>query len=219
MRWLFGLLIGLMLTVVPFYYYRWGYTHSKRLRPVVEGKVYRSGQMTAPGFAEAVDRFHFHTIINLQDDVPDPDIALGYFTRETIKESEMCRQLGVRYVFLGPDLISRKRLPHDRPPAIDRFLALMDDPETYPVLLHCRAGLHRTGVMVAVYRMEYQGWSHEDAYMEMKANGFADWPCTTANDYIAQYVDTFQRGIRHDPTLASGELLHHSQWTEFNHQH
>src|SRR5207253_5933291 len=62
--WFFGLLIALMLTVVPFYYYRWAYTHSKRLRPVVHGQVYRSGQMTAPGFAEAVDRFHFHTIIN-----------------------------------------------------------------------------------------------------------------------------------------------------------
>jgi hypothetical protein len=219
MRWFLGLAIALMLTVVPFYYYRWGYTHSKRLRPVVEGKVYRSGQMTAPGFIEAVDRHHFRTIINLQDEIPDPDIALGYFTRRTIKESELCLQLGVRYVFLGPDLVSRKRVPRDRPPAIDRFLALMDDPDTYPVLLHCRAGLHRTGVMVAVYRMEYQGWTHEQAFQEMKDNGFADWPCTTANDYITQYIDTFQRGIRHEPTLTTGDTLRNNQWTEFNHQH
>ena len=218
-RWFFGLVIALMLTVVPFYYYRWGYTHSKRLRPVVEGKVYRSGQMTAPGFIEAVDRYHFHTIINLQDEFPDPDVALGYFTSQTVKESELCRQLGVRYVFLGPDLVSRKRVPYDRPPAIDRFLALMDNPETYPVLLHCRAGLHRTGVMVAVHRMEYQGWSHEQAYEEMKANGFADWPCTTANDYITQYIDTFRRGIRNEPALATGDVPRNNQWTEFNHQH
>ena len=34
----------------------------------------------------------------------------------------------------------------------------MDDPDSYPVLIHCNAGLNRTGVMVAVYRMEYQGW-------------------------------------------------------------
>src|SRR5437867_6165347 len=98
MRWFFGLLIALMLTVVPFYYYRWVYTHSKRLRPVVHGQVYRSGQMTAPGFAEAVDRFHFHTIINLQDDVPDPDIALGYRSEEHTSELQspydlVCRLL------------------------------------------------------------------------------------------------------------------------------
>ena len=175
--------------------------------------------MTAPGFIEAVDRYHFHTIINLQDEFPDPDITLGYFTSQTIKESELCGQLGVRYVFLGPDLVSRKRVPYDRPPAIDRFLALMDDPETYPVLVHCRAGLHRTGVMVAVYRMEYQGWRHEQAYEEMKANGFADWPCTTANDYITQYIDAFQRGIRNEPALATGHVPRNNQWTEFNHQH
>ena len=161
--WLLGLSLALMLTVVPFVYYRWEYTHSKRLRVVTEDKVYRSGQMTASGFAEAVERYQIRTIINLQDEFPDPDIALGYFDRKTIKESELCRQLGVRYVFLGPDLISRKRVPHDRPPAIDKFLTLMDDPATYPVLLHCRAGLHRTGVMVGVYRMEYEGWTHAQA--------------------------------------------------------
>src|SRR5439155_25412452 len=130
---------------------------------------------------------------------------------------ELCRQLGVRYVFLGPDLVSRKRVPYDRPPAIDRFLALMDDPETYPVLLHCRAGLHRTGVMVAVYRMEYQGWSHEQAYEEMKANGFADWPCTTANDYMTQYIDCFQRVIRNEPALVTDDRLRVHHRTAFIH--
>ena len=126
--WLLGLCLALMLTVVPFIYYRWEYTHSKRLRVVTEDKVYRSGQMTASGFAEAVERYQIHTIINLQDEFPDPEIALGYFTRKTIKESELCRQLGVRYIFLGPDLISRRKIPQERPPAIDKFLALMDDP-------------------------------------------------------------------------------------------
>jgi tyrosine-protein phosphatase SIW14 len=214
-RWGWGLVIVAMLTIVPFYYYRWEYTHSKRLRPVVEGKVYRSGQLTAPGFIEAVDRYHFHTIINLQDDVPDPDVALGYFTRKTIKESELCRQLGVRYVFVAPDLISRKRVPHDRPPAIDQFLAIMDDPATYPVLLHCRAGLHRTGIMAAIYRMEYQGWSHEQAIAEMKAHGFGEWPCTTANDYIMQYIATFQRGLRQNPS--AGDMLRDHKWNDWVH--
>jgi hypothetical protein len=66
-RWLIGLGITFLLTVVPFVYYRYEYTYGKRLREVVPGQIYRSGQMTAPGFAEAVERFHFRTIINLQD--------------------------------------------------------------------------------------------------------------------------------------------------------
>ena len=216
-QWLLGSVIVLILTVVPFFYYRWEYTHSKRLRVVTADRVYRSGQMTASGFEEAVDRYQIRTIINLQDEFPDPDIALGYFTRETIKESELCKQLGVRYVFLGPDLISRKRIPHDRPPAIDRFLALMDDPTNYPVLLHCRAGLHRTGVMVGVYRMEYEGWTRVQVIAEMKIHGFGEWPCTTANDYITQYIETYQRGLRNDPTVAGAEAIRDPKWNNWVH--
>jgi hypothetical protein len=173
--------------------------------------------MTADGFAEAVDRYQIRTIINLQDEFPDPDIALGYFTRRTIKESELCRQVGVRYVFLGPDLISRKRIPQERPPAIDRFLDLMDDPVTYPVLLHCRAGLHRTGIMVGIYRMEYEGWTRGQVISEMKAHGFGEWPCTTANDYITQYIDTFKPGIRNDPILGHSHALHDTKWNNWIH--
>ena len=39
------------------------------------------------------------------------------------------------------------------------FLAVMDNRANYPVLVHCFAGIHRTGTMCAVFRMEYHGWS------------------------------------------------------------
>jgi hypothetical protein len=59
--------------------------------------------------------------------------------------------------------------------------------------------------MVAIYRMEYEGWSPREAIREMKANGFAEWPCTSANDYITQYVLSYKPGIR-NPPRAVGEL-------------
>jgi hypothetical protein len=195
-RKVFGLLIALLVLVVPFVNFRWEYTHAKRLREVVPGRFYRSGQMTATGFMEAVAAYKIRTIINLQDEYPDPDIDRGYFTLRTIKESELCRKLGVRYVYLPPDLISRKQVPANRPKAIDQFLALMDDPCTYPVLIHCRAGLHRTGVMTAVYRMEYQNLTPQEAIRDLKDNGFGEWPCSSANDYITQYILTYRPGVR-----------------------
>lgn len=188
LRWGFGVGIAALVTIVPFLAYRWDYTYEKRLREVAPGRVYRSGQLTAPGFRDAVARFHFRTIINLQEDFPDPDVALGYFTGRTEKESALCREMGVRYVFIPPDTVPRRQSPPRHPEAVDKFLALMDDPATYPVLIHCKAGLHRTGVMVAVYRMEYQGWTPHEAVAELKANGFGEWPCTSSNDYVAQYV-------------------------------
>jgi protein tyrosine phosphatase (PTP) superfamily phosphohydrolase (DUF442 family) len=166
------------------------------LREIVPGKIYRSGQMTYDGFAEAVDRFHFKTFINLQDDYPDPDVEKSFWFPGTIKESEMCRRLNVRYVFIAPDLVPIRDLPDRRPEAIDRLLAVLDDPNNYPVLLHCKAGLHRTGIMAAIYRMEYQGWDVADALRELKAHGYTDWYCTAGNMYVNEYVLTYRRGVR-----------------------
>lgn len=202
LRWSLGLLVAVLVTLVPAVRFRWVYTHAKRLREVTPGKFYRSGEMTAPGFREAVIRCGLRTIVNLQDEYPDPDLAQGYFWGGRIRESELCRLLGVRYVYLPPDLIPRCRVPAHRPEAIDRFLALLDDPATYPILIHCRAGLHRTGIMTAVYRMEYEHWTAHRAIEELKANGFGEWPCTDGNDYITQYILTYQPGLRHRDAVA-----------------
>jgi hypothetical protein len=196
MRWVLAVAVAALVTAGPVFFFRIVYVHAKRLREVTPGRVYRSGQMTAGGFADAVERFGIRTIVNFQDEYPDPDISLDYFGTRTIKETELCRRLGVRYVFLRPDLIPRRRVPEHRPRAIDRFLALLDDPSTYPVLLHCRAGLHRTGVMVADYRMEYEGWTPQQALEELRDNGFGLWVSTSANDYITQYILTYRRGLR-----------------------
>ena len=54
-RWALGLTIAGLLTVVPFVYYRATYAHAKRLREVEPGLLYRSGQLTTAGFAEAIE--------------------------------------------------------------------------------------------------------------------------------------------------------------------
>lgn len=195
-RWTLGGGIAVLLTVVPFVYYREGYNYAKRLREVTPGVFYRSGQLTVAGFTDAVAQYHIRTIINAQDEFPDPDLAISYFGRSTIKETELCRQLGVRYVHLPPDLIPRRQIPAHRPAAIDRFLAILDDPASYPILVHCKAGLHRTGVLTAVFRMEYQGWTQQQAIQELRANGFGEFVSDSGNDYIVQYILSYRRGVR-----------------------
>jgi protein tyrosine/serine phosphatase len=41
-----------------------------------------------------------------------------------------------------------------------------------PVLLHCLHGADRTGLVTAMYRMIYQGWSKADAETEMRQGNF-----------------------------------------------
>jgi hypothetical protein len=87
--------------------------------------------------------------------------------------------------------------PEAIPDAVAPYLKVLDDPTCYPVLLHCRAGLHRTGVLTAVYRMEYEGWSHALAIAELQAHGFdtsiGRHDCTACNDYVKQYVLNYRK--------------------------
>ncbi len=196
-------LIGIVV-VGPIVWYRAVYAAEKRLREVEPGRVYRSGQLTADGLADAVSRYHIRTVLNVQDDFPDPDIERSFWKSGTIKESDLCRQLGVRYVWIAPDLVPVKESPANRPKSIDEFLHVLDDETVYPVLIHCKAGLNRTGCLVAVYRMEYQGWTMQEAFQEMKDLGFGTTTCTASNQYVSQYVLTYRRGLRHAVVRGQG---------------
>ena len=55
---------------------------------------------------------------------------------------------------------------------LDQFLAIVHDPESGPVYVHCAGGHHRTGVMTAIYRMTRDGWTGAQAFAEMKKYGF-----------------------------------------------
>jgi protein tyrosine phosphatase (PTP) superfamily phosphohydrolase (DUF442 family) len=77
---------------------------------------------------------------------------------------------------------------------VRRAVALMTNPANQPVYVHCLQGRDRTGVVVAVYRMEIDGWSREEALEEMQAYGFHD---------VWFRMKSFVRGYR--PGSGTGE--------------
>jgi len=52
------------------------------------------------------------------------------------------------------------------------FLKIVNDPANQPVFVHCLGGRHRTGAMSAIYRITHDGWSADQAYLEMKRYDF-----------------------------------------------
>lgn len=192
-RWALAAAVVLVAAVPPYAYFRYTYTHAKRFREVVPGRFYRSGQMTEQGLREIVARYGIKTVINLQHEEPDPLLLDRWMGRGTVRESELCARLGVRYVLLTPDVLPPGNKLDSTPPAVIDFLRILDDEKNHPVLLHCKAGLHRTGRLTAVYRMEYMGWSPGEALRELRANGYGFYMASEADPYVVQYVQNYRR--------------------------
>jgi protein-tyrosine phosphatase len=97
-------------------------------------------------------------------------------------------------VLLTPDILPPDNRLDLTPPAVEQFVRLLDDPEVYPVLVHCKAGLHRTGRLTAIYRMEFEGWSVGDAMRELRAAGYGFVNSSEADNYIIQFVQNYKPG-------------------------
>ena len=202
LSWALGVAVLAVLVGVPIAHHRTGYVQHKRLRVVTDGRVYRSGQMTADGFRDAIRRYGIKTVINLQDDNSetdaderDPSLRHSPFDKSKELESEVVVAAGARYLQFDGNSVNAAGT-RGRPKQVDDFLKVLDDEDSYPVLYHCAAGLHRTGWMTAVYRMEYEKRTRAEVLSELRANGFGDFKATDANVYIKLYIFDFQPGVR-----------------------
>jgi tyrosine-protein phosphatase SIW14 len=83
-----------------------------------------------------------------------------------VRESRAVRAAGLRY-----EGIRLESTDAPEPEQVERFMAIVTDPAAQPVYLHCLHGVDRTGAMVALYRMEIEGWTASDALAEMQHFG------------------------------------------------
>lgn len=65
---------------------------------------------------------------------------------------------------------------HPEDEDVIKFLRIVTTPTLQPVLVHCLHGSDRTGTMVAIYRIAYQGWTKAQAADEMINGGFGFHP-------------------------------------------
>jgi len=138
----------------------------RNLRVVREGFLYRSGQMTIPGLRHACHDLRIRTVISLRDAHRLGDAA------PDVGEEEFCAKEEVNFyrIVLGKWYAEDGTTPAEE--GVRRFREIMANPANYPVLVHCLAGVHRTGACCAIYRMEQEHWSNARALAEMKESGY-----------------------------------------------
>jgi tyrosine-protein phosphatase SIW14 len=184
MRWLAGILgVGVVLAciVVPVALAVRQQQHLRNFQVVRDGVLYRSAQLTVPGLRRVVNDYRIRTVVNLRDGLTALDRA----------EEEFCAKEEIRFVRLLPESWDGEAGSADVDDNVRTFLQLMRDPANHPVLVHCFAGIHRTGGYCALYRIECEGWSNDQAIAELKAHGYDNFEYEAD---IRGYLTTYRRG-------------------------
>lgn len=65
---------------------------------------------------------------------------------------------------------------HPEDEDVVKFLRIATSPALQPVLVHCQHGSDRTGTMVAIYRIAFEGWTKAQATEEMINGSFGFHP-------------------------------------------
>jgi len=135
----------------------------------VSEKLYRGGQPTDAGLKRLVQQ-GVKTIVNLRDDDDHARV-----------EGTTAVAAGLRYFNLP---LSNFHKPSDE--QIAQVLSLINAPENQPLFVHCKRGSDRTGTIIAVYRMEHDGWTADQAKQEAEHFGLGFWQ-VRMKDYISDY--------------------------------
>jgi len=135
--------------------------------------IFRGAQPKPEGYA-TLKAMGVRTVINLR-------------TRHGAREA--VEAAGMRYVEIPMSVWKNVD-----PAAVRKALSVMTDPANQPVFVHCFRGKDRTGLVMAVFRMEVEGWSEAEAEAEMEAFGFHEfW------SQFKEFVRRYPGGPKGDP--------------------
>ena len=126
-----------------------------RLHAVVPGKIYLSAMPSYRRLAIEQERLHFRTIINLFDEASTE--SSPYHDEEI----RFVREHGLRYLGSPSDGLESDRF-------LDETLALAQDPEAWPILVHCHGCMDRSPAWMGLYRFLVEGKPLDEIFREIE---------------------------------------------------
>lgn len=148
-------ILAIVLVLVGKYVYDMNINHN--FETITEGKVYKSGVIPPSEIESYVKKYHIKSIVDLRfpgttDLVNNPEIPAEL----TAEKEAVAKIKGVNYFNNGSDQVPKQE-------NLDRFFKIMDNKDNYPVLIHCYHGIGRAEMYSAIYRIEYENFTNEDA--------------------------------------------------------
>ncbi|MGH9734576.1 MAG: fused DSP-PTPase phosphatase/NAD kinase-like protein [Candidatus Acidiferrales bacterium] len=115
------------------------------------------------------------------------------------REQEEVTALGMKFVAISWNCTE----PKDE--YFSKFLTLLRDNPGKKVFVHCHAGVDRTGMMIASYRMAEQGWTSDESMREMKTFGYSMFHQMMCHA-LEGYEDKFPTVVSNNPVFQTTQV-------------
>ncbi len=170
----------------------WAYRNAKRYKHFAiheQGKVYRSAWLEADAMAEMVHTYQLRSVVNL--------CKPGEMGEQRwIDERAAVEGAGAKLIELSMPL---KIDPNDEP-VIQQHIAVIRDPNNYPMLVHCQHGVTRTAKFLILYDKLIRDKSAQESLAGMPLFGRDE-----QNVHVRAYAKILdEKGSQDHSTTAAG---------------
>jgi hypothetical protein len=176
-RLTYALTAGLLLALGGWTWDHRDYWFANNFRVVESGRIYAGGYQYPTPLKRILERYHIKTVLSLRriDHEKEAD------------ELQVVTTQGARF----RRIVIPYRVPDaERLARIEEAVSVLADSENQPIFVHCWAGMHRTGAVVAVYRVGHCGWSEQAARAELQQWGGLtrgeQWPVRMLHDFCTR---------------------------------
>lgn len=182
--------LAIILVCVTKYVYDMHINHN--FETITDGKVYKSGVIPPDELAGYIKEYKIKSVIDLRFPGTDDLVNNPEIPAELTAEAEAIAKIpNVNYFNNGSDQVPQQK-------NLDSFFKIMDNPANYPVLIHCYHGVGRAEMYSAIYRIEYENWTNDEARKQVrflvKFSSFDDG--TPKGEYLKAYKSRKQLGLK-----------------------
>ena len=152
-------ILGIAVIFTCFYVY---HVHiDYRFSTITKKKVYKSAKIPPNKIAKYIKKNGIKTVIDLRiGHVIDP--LNPSLSSDILKEKKAVEAIqGVKYVNIPSNQIPTEE-------NLKMFYKTLDADNAYPVLIHCHHGTGRAALYSALYRVEYENYTNEQARLKTR---------------------------------------------------